>query len=657
MFLQNMRIVTRLGVGFFLVIVLMGILGGFSLYYMDVLASFTENLHDHPLTVQTAALAVRGNIIAIRMEMLKITLNNSQEEINASVRQIDELESVIYKDIDVMLDRFLGDKSKIKKVQQTMKEWKPLRDQSISLARTGKKEDLIKAVLGRGGEQAEVARSTIAEVIDFSKNKGDSFYVRAISEEANAFRIVYLLFGISIFASFGIAFLITRSLTHPLTTLRDTMSELSRGNYQVDVPYADTSSEIGSIARSVESFKQIGIEKVQLDATEKKRLEEQREFEQRMAREETKNLEVQRDREKKIGEEISALIVSAGQGDLTRRLDLSGKEGFYQTMSEGINHLVDTIQMAIYDIARVVRALAAGDLNQRITKEYQGAFEELKDDINATSEKLADVVKQITRASDSISSASSEVSVGNLDLSKRTEQQATKLEESAASLEQLGSSVATSAENSQNANKMVTNVRQSAEQGGVVAGAAIEAMKLIADASSKITEIISVIDNIAFQTNLLALNAAVEAARAGDAGKGFAVVAQEVRLLAQRSAQASKEIKTLILNTDTQIQSGVALVEKAGAALDGIAEGVQQVATLISEIAAATREQTTALEEINTAVSSMDEMTQRNTSLVEETSSASREMASQAEDLNEIIKFFQINQETNRRSSSKTIRI
>ncbi|CAK0772609.1 methyl-accepting chemotaxis protein [Gammaproteobacteria bacterium] len=657
MFLQNMRIVMRFGVGFLLVIVLMGTLGGFSLYYMDVLASFTENLHDHPLAVQTAALAVRGNIVAIRMEMLKVALHNSQEELNASVKQIDELESLIYKDIDVMLDRFLGDKSKIKKVQQTMKEWKPLRDQSISLARAGKKEELVRTVLGKGGDQAEVVRSTITEVIDFSKAKGDSFYSRAISEEANSFRTVYLLLGMSIFASFGIAFLITRSLTHPLSTLRDTMSELSKGNYQVDVPYADTSSEIGTIARSLQSFKQIGVEKLQLDAAEKRRLEEQHESAQRMAREETKNLEFQRDRERKIWEEISALIFSAGQGDLTRRIDLSGKEGFYQITSEGINHLIDTLQMAIYDIARVVRALAAGDLNQRITKEYHGAFEDLKNDINATSEKLADVVDQIALASDSISSASSEVSAGNLDLSKRTEQQATKLEESAASLEQLGSSVATSAENSQHANTMVTNVRQSAEQGGVVAGSAIEAMKLIADASSKITEIISVIDNIAFQTNLLALNAAVEAARAGDAGKGFAVVAQEVRLLAQRSAQASKEIKTLILNTDTQIQSGVALVEKAGAALNGIVEGVQQVATLISEIAAATREQTTALEEINTAVSSMDEMTQKNTNLVERTSNASREMVSQAEDLNAIIKFFQVNQETNRRSPSRAIRV
>ncbi len=187
---------------------------------------------------------------------------------------------------------------------------------------------------------------------------------------------------------------------------------------------------------------------------------------------------------------------------------------------------------------------------------------------------------------------------------------------------------------------MVGEARNAAEQGGKVAGSAIDAMKLIAEASRKITEIIGVIDEIAFQTNLLALNAAVEAARAGDAGKGFAVVAQEVRVLAHRSAQASKEIKTLILNSDNQVQNGVELVEKAGESLGGIAVGVQQVATLIEEMASAGSEQASALDEINAAVSSMDEMTQKNAALVEQTTAAAGAMATRAADLRGMMAFF-----------------
>ncbi|MEI7609234.1 MAG: methyl-accepting chemotaxis protein, partial [Rhodospirillaceae bacterium] len=320
----------------------------------------------------------------------------------------------------------------------------------------------------------------------------------------------------------------------------------------------------------------------------------------------------------------------------------AGKDGFYRTMSEGINRLTDTVQGAIADIARVIEALAEGDLNQRITKDYQGAFDDLKGNINATSFKLAEIVGQIGDATEAISQAAAEVSSGSADLAERTEQQASSLEETAASMEELGATVRTSAENAQRANTQASDARRAGEQGGVVANSAIDAMKSIADSSRKITDIIGVIDEIAFQTNLLALNAAVEAARAGDAGKGFAVVAQEVRVLAQRSAQASKEIKTLILDSDNQVQNGVEMVKKAGDSLAGIVGGVQQVATLISEMASAAAEQASALDEINSAVAAMDEMTQKNAALVEETTAAAQSMSGQAVDLRSLVSFFKI---------------
>ena len=357
-------------------------------------------------------------------------------------------------------------------------------------------------------------------------------------------------------------------------------------------------------------------------------------------KEERRAAEAQRRREEAVGREIIRLVDGVAAGDLSCRLDLADKEGFYRTMSEGINHLTDTVEGAVVDIAQVMSALAEGDLSRRISKDYQGAFNELKNDVNATSTKLAEMVGKINEASETISEASNEVSLGSADLAERTEQQASSLEETAASMEHLGATVRSNAETAQRANTMAGEARKAAEQGGVVAGSAIDAMKDIADASRKITDIIGVIDEIAFQTNLLALNAAVEAARAGDAGKGFAVVAQEVRLLAQRSAQASKEIKALITNSDAQVQHGVDLVKKAGVSLDGIADSVQQVATLISEIATASTEQTNALEEINAAVAGMDEITQKNAALVEETAAAAQSMFNQTADLKELMGFF-----------------
>ncbi|MBK1836522.1 HAMP domain-containing protein [Azospirillum sp. YIM B02556] len=430
-----------------------------------------------------------------------------------------------------------------------------------------------------------------------------------------------------------VALLTARSIVRPVVRMTGTMTELAAGNLAVDVPALENRDEIGSMAKAVLVFKENAVEKRRMDEAERERLEAER-----------RAAEAQRVREQAIGEEIAGLIDAVSKGDLDRRIDLAGKDGFYKTMSEGINRLTDTVEAVIADLGEVLSALAQGDLNRRVTRDYQGAFEQVKTDVNATSAKLAEIVGQITQAAETIAAAAAEVSLGSSDLADRTEQQASSLEETAASMEELGATVRSNAENAQRANVMAAQARGSAESGGGVAGSAIEAMRRIEQSSRKITDIIGVIDEIAFQTNLLALNAAVEAARAGDAGRGFAVVAQEVRQLAQRSAQASKEIKGLILDSDAQVKDGVDLVSKAGQALEGIVSGVQQVATLIAEMASASAEQATALDEINSTVANMDEMTQKNAALVEETTAAAQAMSGQAGDLKSLVGFFKFEQ-------------
>ncbi|MBP2292424.1 methyl-accepting chemotaxis protein [Azospirillum rugosum] len=341
-----------------------------------------------------------------------------------------------------------------------------------------------------------------------------------------------------------------------------------------------------------------------------------------------------------IEAEIAGIVDSAVRGDFSRRIDLAGKAGFFRLVSEGINRLAGNVSDVAEELASTLESLAQGDLSRRIDRPYEGVFQRLKEDFNNTVEKLSEIVRRINAAAESIATASGEIAEGSLDLSERTEQQASSLEETAASMEELAATVRSNADNAQQVTSVANDARTAAERGGQVAASAVDAMRRIEQSSQKISDIIGVIDEIAFQTNLLALNAAVEAARAGDAGRGFAVVAQEVRNLAQRSAQASKEIKTLILDSGAQVRDGVDLVRSAGATLTDIVSGISRVADLVSEIARATAEQASGLDEVNSAVAQMDEMTQKNAALVEESTAAARSLEEQAGQLRQQMAFF-----------------
>ena len=347
-----------------------------------------------------------------------------------------------------------------------------------------------------------------------------------------------------------------------------------------------------------------------------------------------------------IEAEISAMVENAVRGDFSHRIALDGKTGFFRLVSEGINRLSENVAAVTEELASVLEALSQGDLTRRIDQQYEGVFQRLKDDFNGTVSHLSEIVRRIDHAAGSIAIASREVAEGSLDLSERTEQQASSLEETAASMEQLAATVRSNADNAQQVNGYATEARTAASRGGEVATSAVEAMRRIEQSSQRIADIIGVIDEIAFQTNLLALNAAVEAARAGDAGRGFAVVAQEVRQLAQRSAQASKEIKSLILDSGGQVRKGVGLVRSAGSALTEIVSGIGRVADLVSEIARATAEQASGLDEVNIAIAQMDEMTQKNAALVEESTAAARSLEDQADQLRQQMTFFTLERQS-----------
>ena len=384
-----------------------------------------------------------------------------------------------------------------------------------------------------------------------------------------------------------------RSFASPIRSVAAAMNRLSSGNTNVPIPAEGRLDEIGEISSAFAVFKRDAIEKQKLEETlERERSQEARERERQA-------IEEGRREEKKI---VSNIFGTA------------------------------------------LKKLVSGDLTYTIDQKVPPEYEDLKRDFNATTIRLKDVVTEIQTAAGGVKHSAAEISQSTDDLASRTEEQASNLERTTSAMEQMTETVTRTAQNAASTDQISTATRSDAQSGGVVVTDAVKAMSTIEKSSQEISEIVSVIDGIAFQTNLLALNAAVEAARAGDAGKGFAVVASEVQALAQKSGHAAKEIKTLIESSDQHVKNGVKLVGDTGNALTGIVDSVSEIASLITEIASASQEQAEGLGEVNAAVSQMDQATQQNAAMVEQTTAAARSMSNEAQRLTELIGFFDVGQ-------------
>lgn len=343
-----------------------------------------------------------------------------------------------------------------------------------------------------------------------------------------------------------------------------------------------------------------------------------------------------------VENEVNSIVASARSGDLGKRIRTEDKSGFFKVLSAGINELVTVCDQVVSDTGAVLSALAQGNLDTRIDRDYEGAFQQLKRDANTTVERLIEVIGDIQRSAQSVSTGADEISKGNLNLSQRTEEQSASLEETASSMEEMTSTVQQNADNAKQATQLAASAKEKAEFGGDVVSRAVQAMAEIEQSSKEVSAILSVIDDIAYQTNLLALNASVEAARAGEQGKGFAVVAEEVRALAQRSAAAAKDIKTLISSSVNKVTDGSELVNSSGATLEEIINAVNKVNSIVSEISVASVQQANGIEEVNRAISQMDEITQQNAALVEESAAAAQNMSDQAQGLSRLISFFKV---------------
>ncbi|WP_219319820.1 methyl-accepting chemotaxis protein [Methylovirgula sp. HY1] len=385
---------------------------------------------------------------------------------------------------------------------------------------------------------------------------------------------------------------LSQRIAFPIRILNGCMKALAQGDTKVDVPSMGEGDEVGDMAHTVQIFKANAVEKMRLEAQAAEQI--------RMAEEEQKLKEIET-----------------------------------QKYIEAHNRFVTSITSAL-------ESLSEGDLTCRLTQAFSEEYEKIRANFNVSAEKLQQVMLSVSTNTHAIRSGTKEIAVAADDLSRRTEQQAASLEETAAALGEITTTVRKTAQGATHARQVVSTAKSDAEKGSGVVRQAITAMSGIEKSSQQIGQIIGVIDEIAFQTNLLALNAGVEAARAGDAGRGFAVVASEVRALAQRSAEAAKEIKGLISASTIQVEQGVDLVAETGKALERIFTQVAEIDAIVSEIATSAQDQATGLQEVNTAVNQMDQVTQQNAAMVEESTAASHTLSQETEELTRLIGRFQV---------------
>ena len=427
-----------------------------------------------------------------------------------------------------------------------------------------------------------------------SEESADIATLKSTTGSTIAFTFYLIIGGIAA-VMIGAFFAIRAWVISPVNGLQGTMTKLANGDLHTKVIGIDRKDEIGGMARVVQVFKEAGIEK--------QRLEAEAQAQRAAAEQERQRTEAER-------------AAAAKQQEFV-----------------------------VHSVATGLEKLSSGDLLFRLSTEFGGDYEKLRADFNAAMGKLQETMQAIAANTQGVRSGAEEITQASDDLSRRTEQQAASLEETAAALEQITATVRHTAENATEARNTVSSAKADAERSGEVVRNTVQAMDGIESSSKQIANIIGVIDEIAFQTNLLALNAGVEAARAGDAGRGFAVVASEVRALAQRSADAAKEIKALISASGTQVATGVKLVGETGQALERIVAQVAQLNSLVVDIAASAQEQATGLNEVNAAVNQMDQVTQQNAAMVEEATAASHGLSGEAQELARLVGQFKIGRE------------
>ena len=590
---NDLKIGTRLAIGFGLVLAMLVLLSIVSIGKVGIIRDDLSTINDVNSVKQRYSINFRGSVHdrAIALRDISLVSASELDAVTTNIERLTGLYDASAGPLDTMMAA-TGDETEraiLASIKATQGKTLPLIQEVIRLRRASDEAGARSVLMRDARPQFVEWLREINQFIDLeeAKNKEIASSARSVVDSFSLMTV--LLCAGALAVGGGVAVWSIGSI-RPLKRQTEVMRRLAAGDFSVEVPHMGRKDEVGDIARAVQLFKDSGIDRARLQSQ-----------------------------------------ASTMQQDQERRLKET--EEAFQVANREQKRIVDALAL---NLGKLADSNLAIQLNDAVAPEYV----KLKDDFNAAVSSLREAMTSILAATIELREGSIGISTASDDLSRRTEQQAASLEETAAALDAITVTVKRSAEGARQASAAASGARVDAVRSGDVMRDAIAAMNEIEQSSGKITSIIGVIDEIAFQTNLLALNAGVEAARAGDAGRGFAVVAQEVRGLAQRSAEAAKEIKALIASSSAQVGRGAKLVVETGQALNDIVSRVTQIDTLISEIAQSSQEQASSLNQVNTTINQMDQVTQQNAAMVEQTTAAVASFRGKASQLAELVQRF-----------------
>ncbi|WP_209087321.1 methyl-accepting chemotaxis protein [Agrobacterium tumefaciens] len=556
-----------------------------------------DTLNSKFITSDNAALIklaqANRNLIALGYSAYQVMAYDAKgAEIKVSKDAYEHAKGRLFERLNIVKSIFPEEAAEMDSFLSQSKAIVAMTDKAVELGLSDRNQEAAAQLLTADAAIKATSAAFTAQVERLEK--GIAAEAEQMSVDANSTIVTSLgAVGIAFIAGIILAlFVASRGITMPIARLRERMASLAAGDTAAEIDGMDRKDEVGQMAMAVQVFRENAIERI--------RLEQETEANRSMS-----------------------------EKDRIAREQQKAKEAA-------------DVKFAVDNLAAGLSKLSDGDVSYRIDQPFTETLDGVRNDFNMSAEKLQSALTRVAQNAGGIGAGANEIKSAADDLAKRTEQQAAAVEETAAALEEITTTVRDSTRRAQEAGQIVSRAKAGAEQSGDVVRRAVVAMEQIAKSANEISNIIGVIDEIAFQTNLLALNAGVEAARAGEAGKGFAVVAQEVRELAQRSASAAKEIKALITTSNDQVQQGVQLVGDTGKALATIVSEVQEINRHVVSIVESAQEQSSGLQQINTAVNQMDQDTQKNAAMVEETNAASHSLAKEVASLNQLLSQFRL---------------
>nr|WP_281048290.1 HAMP domain-containing methyl-accepting chemotaxis protein [Shinella granuli] len=594
--MKNLTIKTSLIALMSAIIVIIAISSFVALQSIRSITTSAEKVGNFWIERLLATREVKGDFADVRLALARLAMVNDETEFQAEMELLDaakaKLETSIVKyEAGVFSPTGRALITEIRSLaahylNRSVAYTGHVKNHNVDAARTAFTTEL-KPIANQTNE-------TISKLVAFIMTQTENEVAAADNAANDAFFLSLAIASAAVLISLSGIYVIVARVANPIQRITDAMRRLAGGDVESEVPFTGRRDEIGAMAGAVQVFRENAIERLRLE----------------------REAEMNR---------------SLGERERLEREALKAQEAA-------------DVKFAVDNLAAGLSKLSNGDVSYRIGNRFTATLDGVRGDFNSSAAKLQSALARVAENARGIDAGANEIKAATDDLAKRSEQQAAAVEETAAALEEITTVVKDSARRAHEAGQLVAGARSHAEQSGVVVRRAVGAMEQIEKSSNEISNIIGVIDEIAFQTNLLALNAGVEAARAGEAGKGFAVVAQEVRELAQRSANAAKEIKALIIASKAQVQEGVQLVGDTGRVLETIVTEVQEINRHVSAIVEAAQEQSSGLQQINTAVNQMDQDTQKNAAMVEETTAATHSLSREVVSLNELLALFKLSE-------------